>query len=33
MIACQGFFDFKAGKKAALDLNGIATLSLDEISV
>lgn len=33
MIACQGFFDFKAEKTAALDLNGIATLSLDEISV
>lgn len=33
MIACQGYFDFKAGKTASLDLNGIATMSLDEISV
>ncbi len=33
MIACQGYFDFKAGKTATLDLNGVATMSLDEIYV
>lgn len=32
MIACQGYYDFLAGRTASLDLNGIATLSLDEIS-
>ncbi|MCD7772456.1 MAG: tRNA (adenosine(37)-N6)-threonylcarbamoyltransferase complex transferase subunit TsaD [Ruminococcus sp.] len=33
MIACQGYYDFKAGKVATLDLNGVATMSLDEISI
>lgn len=33
MIACQGYYDFSAGKTANLDLNGTATLSLDDISV
>lgn len=32
MIACQGYYDFLAGKRASFDLNGIATLSLDDIS-
>ncbi len=32
MIACQGYYDFLSGKRASLDLNGVATLSLDEIS-
>ncbi len=31
MIASQGFFDYKAGKIAGLDLNGIATLSLENL--
>ena len=32
MIACQGYYDFLAGKRADESLNGIATLSLDKIS-
>lgn len=32
MIACQGYFDYIAGKRADESLNGIATLSLDKIS-
>ena len=32
MIACQGYYDFMAGKRADESLNGIATLSLDAIS-
>jgi N6-L-threonylcarbamoyladenine synthase len=32
MIACQGYFDYMAGKRADESLNGIATLSLDKIS-
>ncbi len=32
MIACQGYYDFLAGKRADESLNGIATLSLDRIS-
>lgn len=32
MIASQGYFDYMAGKRADESLNGIATLSLDEIS-
>ena len=32
MIACQGYYDFLAGKRADESLNGIATLSLDELS-
>lgn len=32
MIACQGYYDFVAGKRADESLNGIATLSLDKIS-
>ncbi len=32
MIACQGYFDYLAGKRADESLNGIATLSLDKIS-
>ena len=32
MIACQGYYDYIAGKRAAESLNGIATLSLDKIS-
>lgn len=31
MIACQGYFDYLAGKRADESLNGIATLSLEEI--
>ncbi len=31
MIACQGYYDFLAGKRAGSDLNAIATLSLEEI--
>jgi N6-L-threonylcarbamoyladenine synthase len=33
MIACQGYYDFVAGKRADESLNGIATLSLDKISI
>ena len=32
MIACQGYYDYLAGKRADESLNGIATLSLDKIS-
>lgn len=32
MIACQGYYDLLAGKRADMSLNGIATLSLDKIS-
>ena len=32
MIACQGYFDYLAGRRADESLNGIATLSLDKIS-
>lgn len=32
MIASQGYYDFISGKRAGMDLNGIATLSLDMIS-
>lgn len=32
MIACQGYYDYIAGKRADESLNGIATLSLDKIS-
>ncbi len=32
MIACQGYYDFLAGKRADESLNAIATLSLDDIS-
>lgn len=32
MIACQGYFDYLAGKRADESLNGIATLSLDKLS-
>lgn len=32
MIACQGYYDLLAGKRADESLNGIATLSLDKIS-
>lgn len=32
MIACQGYYDYLAGKRADMSLNGIATLSLDKIS-
>ncbi len=32
MIACQGYFDYIAGKRADESLNGIATLSLDKLS-
>lgn len=31
MIACQGYYDFLAGKRADESLNGIATLSLEDI--
>lgn len=31
MIACQGYYDFLAGKRADESLNGIATLSLDDL--
>ena len=31
MIACQGYYDYLAGKRADESLNAIATLSLDEI--
>ena len=31
MIACQGYFDFIAGKRADMSLNAVATLSLEEI--
>lgn len=33
MIACQGYYDYLAGKRADESLNGIATLSLDKISI
>ena len=33
MIGCQGYYDFLAGKRADQTLNGIATLSLEKISV
>lgn len=32
MIACQGYYDYIAGKRADESLNGIATLSLDRLS-
>ena len=32
MIACQGYYDFIAGKRADESLNAVATLSLDDIS-
>lgn len=32
MIACQGYYDYMAGKRGDESLNGIATLSLDKIS-
>lgn len=32
MIACQGYYDYLAGKRADMSLNGIATLSMDKIS-
>ncbi|MBR1739267.1 MAG: tRNA (adenosine(37)-N6)-threonylcarbamoyltransferase complex transferase subunit TsaD [Ruminococcus sp.] len=32
MIASQGYFDYLAGRRADESLNGIATLSLDELS-
>lgn len=32
MIACQGYYDYLAGKRADESLNGLATLSLDKIS-
>lgn len=32
MIGCQGYFDYISGKRADMSLNGIATLSLDDIS-
>ncbi len=32
MIACQGYYDYIAGKRADESLNAIATLSLDDIS-
>ena len=32
MIASQGYYDYISGKRAGMDLNGIATLSLDDIS-
>lgn len=31
MIACQGYYDYLAGKRADESLNAVATLSLDEI--
>ncbi|MFT3952267.1 MAG: tRNA (adenosine(37)-N6)-threonylcarbamoyltransferase complex transferase subunit TsaD [Oscillospiraceae bacterium] len=31
MIGCQAYFDFQAGKRANLSLNGIATLPLDDL--
>lgn len=31
MIACQGYYDYLDGKRAGMDLNAIATLSLEEI--
>ncbi|MCM1524533.1 MAG: tRNA (adenosine(37)-N6)-threonylcarbamoyltransferase complex transferase subunit TsaD [Ruminococcus sp.] len=31
MIACQGYYDFKAGKRADESLNAVATLSLEDI--
>ena len=31
MIACQGYYDFLAGKRADESLNAIATLSLENI--
>ncbi|MBR4622667.1 MAG: tRNA (adenosine(37)-N6)-threonylcarbamoyltransferase complex transferase subunit TsaD [Ruminococcus sp.] len=32
MIGCQAYYDFLAGKRADMSLNGTATLSLDKIS-
>ena len=32
MIACQGYYDYLAGKRADESLNAVATLSLDDIS-
>lgn len=31
MIACQGYFDYLAGKRADQSLNGVATLSLEDL--
>lgn len=31
MIACQGYFDFVAGKRADMSLNAVATLSLENL--
>ncbi|MBR1764818.1 MAG: tRNA (adenosine(37)-N6)-threonylcarbamoyltransferase complex transferase subunit TsaD [Ruminococcus sp.] len=32
MIGCQAYYDYLAGKRADMSLNGVATLSLDRIS-
>ena len=32
MIGCQAYYDYLAGKRADMSLNGVATLSLDKIS-
>jgi len=31
MIGCQGYYDFLAGKRAGLDFNAVATLSLESL--
>lgn len=31
MIGCQGYYDYIAGKRGGMDLNAVATLSLEEI--
>ena len=31
MIACQGYFDYLAGKRADMSLNAVATLSLENL--
>jgi N6-L-threonylcarbamoyladenine synthase len=31
MIACQGYYDFLAGKRGDMSLNAVATMSLENL--